>query len=247
MRFKRLWLPLAVATTAALLIRLVGTNDPRYFLTIYVLALAFLPTPEGVFRLNGPAWSLFFELVANIVHASILSRLHTIALAAISCVCAAILIHHGSLDGTGQKQLLWLGVPRVLMSYCLGIIVWRLNGDTGRIPFYLGVIGLPLAIGLIGRFEFLFVAISPVFILSALSYHGNAFAWRLTGALSYPLYVSHIVVRDISAALGWSFLLTFIAALAWAWTVGMIADPRVRKLFNRKTASPSTKDHLTVP
>jgi hypothetical protein len=51
----------------------IGGWDGRWFALSVILSPFMLPTPTpswlGIFPLNGPAWSLFFELIANLVFA----------------------------------------------------------------------------------------------------------------------------------------------------------------------------------
>lgn len=99
-----------------------------------VSGLAMLPSPTGawvsdVMPLNNPGWSLFFELVANLVYALLWRRLTLRTLIAIVAVSASALIYYyangEASGGTDWHNFGW-GFPRVFFSFFAGVLIGRL-------------------------------------------------------------------------------------------------------------------------
>ena len=103
------------------------------------LAILLLPSPftPQLYAINAPSWSLFFELIANALYA-VLHRflntsilLLTIAISAIALLaCAA---HFGSLNVGYRWTHAVGGIPRVLYSFCMGLLIARLSGVQGSV------------------------------------------------------------------------------------------------------------------
>ena len=107
------------------------------------LALLFLTSvlliPFGVmedrffnlFGLNAPAWSLFWEYVANIFYAFVLYRLARRYLLAVT-IAGAVLVclvanRAGSLLGGWAADNFWDGGARICYSFMAGLLVYRSN------------------------------------------------------------------------------------------------------------------------
>lgn len=98
-----------------------------------LLGLCFLPRfgagGDDLFPLNGPAWSLMFELLANLLYAALRPRLSNRVLAAIVGVCGLILLVVGAtghpLNGGARGDGWWLGLPRVGFGFFLGVAMLR--------------------------------------------------------------------------------------------------------------------------
>ena len=185
-----------------------------------MLNLAFIPYFVGprVFPLNGPAWSIFFELAANLLHVLILRRLSPRALLAIAAVSAGLIVLGGfdiGLDVGSRPENFLFGLPRVLLSYSIGILLWRWWRD--RPPFR---IGAPLAFaampafflftvavdGLAWQANLLFIAIiCPLIVAGGLQF-SEASRWAgiaaVAGAMSFPLYAVHAPVMYLVKNLG---------------------------------------------
>jgi len=110
------------------------------------LALFLLPALPGmagggaVFLFNNPSWSLFMELVANMFHAFFLRRGMSavkILMALSGVVMLGVLIHFKSVFVGMATATVLYGVPRVLFSYCMGIVVfhmWERGTRRSQVP-----------------------------------------------------------------------------------------------------------------
>jgi len=85
----------------------------------------------NLFGLNAPAWSLFWEYVANIVYALILYKLARRYLAVLTLLAAAILClvsyRAGNLLGGWAGENFWEGGARIAYSFCAGLLLYRFN------------------------------------------------------------------------------------------------------------------------
>lgn len=156
-RFVRLWPLVAVGAGVAAVRSLVLGTPPLELALILALDLAMIPSLAGAgpfYRLNGPQWTLFYELVANFLHALVLRRVPTRWLPLIAAVFGAGLIYtvrlHGS-DTWGVNaptwKSWWMALPRVGWSYVLGVWLGRLHKDGLRTPPLPWWIALALPVG----------------------------------------------------------------------------------------------------
>lgn len=130
-RLRRVYPVMATGATAGALVALLGGASS---VAVALLRhLTFWPTMDsgdGVFPLDGVEWSLLFELLANAVYATVLFQLSTRALTLVVVIAAVALVavadpQLGLAVGDRPSNLL-LGVPRVLASYTLGVLLYRL-------------------------------------------------------------------------------------------------------------------------
>lgn len=96
-------------------------------------ALLMLPsvlTPQ-LYPVNAPSWSLWFELIANILYGYLHGWLTSlrlwlvVALSALALLCSALAL--GSLDVGYQWSTALIGLPRVLYSFGVGLLIARLS------------------------------------------------------------------------------------------------------------------------
>ncbi len=95
----------------------------------------FLPAviqPYGIdtyFPFDGAAWSLTFELIANVLYWVTFRRLHGVRLGLLIVVSAAAMIAARALprqDGRRDAHYdFWWGVPRVALSFFIGVALRR--------------------------------------------------------------------------------------------------------------------------
>jgi peptidoglycan/LPS O-acetylase OafA/YrhL len=166
--------------------------------------------------LDGPAWSLFFEYVANILYALVIRRLPQIALAVLVALFGGLLVHYcvtgtqGDVIGgwSVDKTQLRIGFTRMLFPFFAGMLLCRM-GTIIRLKgaFWLCslllivVLSLPRFGGkehlwLNGLYESLcIIAIFPLIV--AIGAGGNLSGRKSTafckflGDISYPLYITH--------------------------------------------------------
>ena len=185
------------------------------------------------YLLNRPAWSIFFELVANVVHAVLLCRVRTRWVLALAAVSAVLLFVHSSAIGSiasGIRSVgFWAGVPRVLIAYCIGIALWRLRPRIAVPPpaasllLVGGLLLVPAGLG----WDFAFVLLlCPVLIVFGTTPFGGRAA-MLLGGLSFPLYATHFPVMQLCQLAGFGAIGAMAAALGTAIVTGLLVDGRL--------------------
>ncbi|WP_152095432.1 acyltransferase [Rhizobium dioscoreae] len=181
--------------------------------TVFMLpSPSFLTRSAGdilaLYPLNGPAWSLFWELLANLVFALVLFRLKTRSLILIAAASLAMLIVsvflHKSLDLGWEWHSVDGGLARVFFSFTLGMIIYRLRGKTvlGRtVNSYAALLPIAAILTLLFlptyslKYALVFcVLISPLIVLAGTMLELPERLQRLgifLGYLSYPIYMCH--------------------------------------------------------
>ncbi len=181
------------------------------------LALLYIPFPfriEGdmvLFPVNFPAWSLFYELIANFAYALFYRRLTERVLMLFVAFCGALLIYcsfkNGGLDGGYYWHLrsLATGTFRSFFGIFLGILIYRKQGIfqnlqgvflTRFLPLVLICLVLlsPAAGGFNWIVDWICVAtVFPLAVLLASRSVSGPFerTFLLLGSASYPIYVFH--------------------------------------------------------
>ncbi len=193
---------------------------------LFVMLIGFTLIPIGpswdirgwneMHPLNGPAWSLFFEYVANILYALGLRRLSNRALGLLVLLAAGFLAQlavfgpHGDLIGgwsVNAKQL-HIGFARLLFPFLAGILLMRL-GKRIQIRGAFAVCSLLLVVALsLPRFggtehlwmNGLYEAVCVIFLFPIIVAMGAGERMvegpsiriaRFFGDISYPLYITH--------------------------------------------------------
>ena len=250
-RYRRLlpvvWLGVAIGVASYVVLR-----DPNWGLRGWVvqigLAMLLVPTiwitrDPALFPLNRPHWSLFFEIVANAVHAIVLWRLRDRAIGLLAFVFAALLawsIKREGVNGAGAFQGVWyLGFLRVGFSYVAGIWLarrWtRLEPETTLwwplilallVAVLLSIETIPVWMGEI----FAVMIAFPIIVWLAAAVHvpqesGKALTWL--GAISYPLYATHGPILALFRELGggvWPKVLAAGLSLAVAIVAALVLE-----------------------
>jgi len=237
LRFSRLWPPIALGILVAAAVRLTSGGNHYVLLLQTCLALAFLPTITGTFYLNGPMWSIHFELFANALHTLFLRRLPTTILLILAMAgVAVILSSQGFRDmdlGQGDRYL--LGFPRVIISYCMGIAIWRLNGSREHGAAWMAFLLLPVA--LLGSSQVtwadyaIILLVNPVILLLGIrapSGERTIAVARFIGSWSFPLYALHWPIEEFALSIGCSWGSAFIWSLIVSFIIGAMVDRRMR-------------------
>lgn len=168
---------------------------------------------DALFPLNPPAWSLFFELAANMVYALLLRHLNARMLWLIvlgSAAGLALLLYAepaAGLHGGYTPATLLTGLLRVGFGFFAGVLLWRAyvaRARPRRLPPAAGWAAVLLAAALLlartaGPLAAAYDLLAVLLLFPALVWlamHAGAgagarlCAWL--GALSYPLYVLHV-------------------------------------------------------
>jgi peptidoglycan/LPS O-acetylase OafA/YrhL len=193
-------------------------------LLIMVIGCTLIPIPlsmdirgwQEMHPLDGPAWSLFFEYIANILYALILRRLGKLALGILVALAAIALVQYALTCPTGDlaggwslnEEQLRIGFTRLLFPFFGGLLLCRI-GKLTRInnaftwcSLLLVVVFLMPRIGGLTHFWMngLYEALVVLLIFPLVVWLGaggaviRPFAARLCkffGDISYPLYITH--------------------------------------------------------
>lgn len=211
-----------------------GATTPTGWIMIAMLLTMFMiPAVPGVpyevrgngemFPLNGPAWSLFFEYIGNIIYALAIRRLSTKILTILTIVlgCIHAWFFIGNVSGydmvgvgwTIDSANFWGGLIRMLFPFTMGMLIARtFKPRKVKGAFWICSIALvalfavpyiPSAgeISLNSLYEVICIAFVFPFIvwLGACGICGEktAKASKLLGEISYPLYIVHYPIMYI--------------------------------------------------
>lgn len=179
---------------------------------LFTLLLIPFPVMESRFNnnfgLNAPAWSLFWEYIANIIYALVLCRLKRLPLAIFTGIALVALsyvaISSGRLVGGWDDITFWHGGARVAFSFSAGLLIYRLNLIIkSRVSF------IVLSILLLGAFlaptfsfnGFVELAIVAIYFPLLIAFGAGSVPSErmkkicdLSGRISYPLYMTHYAV-----------------------------------------------------
>lgn len=274
LRAVRLW-PLYVCGLSAgfaivLYLTVKGWNTDRetdLFISVAANAL-YMPAPPNhlfnpwsCFPFNAPAWSLFFEMVANVVFAVALrlaGRKVVFALAGAGLIAFVLSIFYlGSANFGGAYENFWPGFGRVAFSFFAGVVLYWLFGNIReRVQFPVWPLPLVLAAALMApvalAYRPFYDAFCTIFLFPALVVAGAAAApWGLLrrvstigGDLSYALYATHwamlmafdVVLRrlfgETTSTVNFGYQLLVVGALAGiAFVLARYFDPIARRML----------------
>ena len=166
--------------------------------------------------LNGPAWSLFFEYIANILYAVVVRKFSKTLLAVLVFAAACLLINYTVFGPQGDviggwsvdKTQLNIGFTRLLYPFFAGMLLCRM-GKTIQIKgafwvcsllitavLFIPRIGGPEHLWMNGLYEsFCIILIFPLIVAIGAGGHiankKSAAFCKFLGDISYPLYITH--------------------------------------------------------
>lgn len=184
-----------------------------------VLSIPLAWRAGDAFALNGPQWSLFVELVWNVIHIALLRRLSSRVLLAMSLTFGvAVTLGHPWLNaatlGTDYDDEL-IGLLRAGFAYPLGVVIGRQQARWRAMPPIAGwiaptllvaTIAAPAVIDTEGAFvdmivRILFVAVLIAGVRSHLTENAaRTMTWL--GAISFPLYAVHGPIINLTDMAG---------------------------------------------
>jgi peptidoglycan/LPS O-acetylase OafA/YrhL len=203
---------------------LVAVTPVWKVLLLMVIGATLIPVPvsmdirgwQEMHPLDGPAWSLFFEYIANILYAVFVRRFSKLALSILVSLAACMLIGYllfgpqGDLIGGWSitKEQLFVGFTRVLYPFFAGVLLCRI-GKLIRIKnafwwcslliiVFLGIprIGDEHHLWMNGIYEAVCVILVFPLIVSigaggVLHSARSERICKFFGDISYPLYITH--------------------------------------------------------
>jgi peptidoglycan/LPS O-acetylase OafA/YrhL len=226
------------------------------------LVIPFPVMPDRFFNLfsfNAPAWSLFWEYMANIFYAFILWRIAKRYLVVFAIIAAAALCyvagHSGNLLGGWSGGTFWDGCIRISYSFLAGLLIYRFNWI---IKNKLGFIGLSvlLAFAFFMPFSKWNWLTEPIVVLlyfpllialgaGAVLAPGLKKLCVFSGKISYPLYMTHYAFiwifanyyntyKPATGQLALIIIIGVILLLGVAWLVMTFYDIPVRRYLSNK-------------
>lgn len=230
-RFARLWPTMAVGATLGLIAALLHGGGTE-LLSVFFFALLLIPGGAvSPYALNLPAWSIFYELLANALHGALFAKLNRLwpIFAAVSLGLVLSFSYGGFPRILGETTLVMQGlvVFRALAAYILGVMLYRVFGDTPpvRIPFAFGVVALPTYVAFVSTYTFPFwplpfiFVIAPMLIFAGLD-KAPPISSTILGEVSFPLYAVHMPIIYLLGGSIWAFFASI--AVASLWLVGPV-------------------------
>lgn len=224
-------------------------------------ALLLLPTlhqnpADELYPANGPAWSLFDELLVNAVYAlswrwlTVRCLLVVVGVSAVALIVAGV--HFGTLNIGYSISTVVGGFARVAFSFTAGVLIHRISGErSARIPAIVLAAVLPTVFAFRGGVVYQLSC--TLFVLPAIVWAGahnqpkfGRAVWDYLGRLSYPIYVIHMplyyvaisVFPKIGVSLGPLPGVLYVAGLAViAAALDRYFDPVIRRLLSQGLAS----------
>ena len=178
---------------------------------VFVCSVLLIPLPViadrsfNLFSLNAPAWSLFWEYIANIVYALVLYRIRRVYLLVLMMISAVgicfVCYRSGNLLGGWNGVTFWDGGVRVSYSFLAGLLVYRSKWIIKNKLGFMGVAVL-LFLAFIMPFSawnwlsepFVVLFYFPWLIALGAGAHlttGLKKICLFLGKISYPLYMTH--------------------------------------------------------
>lgn len=232
---------------------------------IFLSSALLIPWPvmEGrsfnLFSFNAPAWSLFWEYIANIFYAFILYKIGRRYLLILTILSAAVICYvayqAGSLMGGWGGPNFWDGCARISYSFLAGLLIYRSKwiiknklGFTGLAVLLLLAFLMPfsewnwLTEPIVVLFYFpLLVALGAGATLTS----GLKKLCVFSGKISYPLYMTHYAAiwiflnyykshKPDTAQLTLIIITGTILLIGLAYLIMVIYDIPVRRYLSNK-------------
>ncbi|MDB5118833.1 MAG: acyltransferase [Sphingobacteriales bacterium] len=232
---------------------------------VFISSILLIPFPVmeerafNLFGLNAPAWSLFWEYIANIFYVLILYRISRKVLLLLTLLAAATLClvsyRAGNLLGGWNDITFWDGGARIFYSFLAGLAIYRFNWI---IKNKLGFIGMCVLLSLaflmpFGKWNWLtepavVLCYFPLLIAlgaGATLTKGLKKLCVFSGKISYPLYMAHYAVlwmfgnyytshKPAAEQLTVIIITSLILLVGIAYLVMIVYDIPVRKYLTNK-------------
>lgn len=244
---------------------LVGNNSEHWsvieLLITASVAILMLPSPinHTLYPINGPSWSLLFELFSNFLYAIFYPFLTTrrlISVIALSSLVLGFLVFKaGNLDAGFYWEDFFVGIPRVLFSFGAGLLIHRFKRNSSSyIPSWLLIAFVFIVLGA-NPPEYLrpwFDVIAVTFVFPAIIYLASASEpnsilaakfYSLLGVTSYAIYVLHVPISklmagafqritsfDVSSFSPYSGVALLFSLVLIAWFINRYYDEPIRRI-----------------
>jgi peptidoglycan/LPS O-acetylase OafA/YrhL len=212
---------------------LVSDTSLWHMLVIMFIGFSLLPIPVSMdirgwaemHPLNGPAWSLLFEYIGNILYALFVRRFSDIALALLVFVAGCALVHFAVTSPTGDVVGGWsldtiqlrVGFTRLIFPFFAGLLLSRLYKPMtfkNAMLWSSLLLVLALAMPRIGDAAHLWLnglydSLTIIVVFPLIVYMGangkiegeiTPRVAQFLGDISYPIYITHYVLIYIFTA-----------------------------------------------
>ena len=219
----------------------------------------------NLFSFNAPAWSLFWEYVANIVYAFILFRLARkllLVLTILSAVAICFVAYKaGNLMGGWGGPNFWDGSARISYSFLAGLLIYRSKWIIKNKLGFLGI-GILLAAAFLMPFTKWNWITEPLVVLiyfpliialgaGATLSSGLKKLCVFFGKISYPLYMTHYAFiwmfanyyakyKPATGQLALIIICGMIVLLGFAWLMMTVYDIPLRRYLTNKRKQASS-------
>ena len=213
-----------------------GINEVPVWKMLLVMLIGFTLIPVGkgldirgwneMHPLNGPAWSLFFEYIANIVYALILCRVSKVVLAILVVVAAGFTIHYALTNPNGDiiggwsiddSTQLKIGFIRLAFPFLAGLLLARIgklrytkNAFLSAALLLVVLLSVPRlgdadSFCLNGLYECFCLIIMFPFIIwlgagGKVQGYKASKVCKFLGDISYPIYITHFPITYVYMA-----------------------------------------------
>lgn len=213
-----------------------GINEVPIWKMLLVMVIGFTLIPVGkgldirgwneMHPLNGPAWSLFFEYIANIVYALVLRRISKIVLAILVVVAAGFTIHYALTNPNGDiiggwsiddSTQLKIGFIRLAFPFLAGLLLARIgklrytkNAFLSAALLLVVLLSVPRlgdadSLWLNGLYECFCLIIMFPFIIwlgagGKVQGYKASKVCKFLGDISYPIYITHFPIAYVYMA-----------------------------------------------
>lgn len=221
--------------------------------------------PNAPFPLNGPAWSLFFELFINAVFALVARWLTPRVCLVFMAIGGVLLVPtafgFGQLDGGFAWSNFIAGFPRVTFGFFAGVWLYlvRAHDRVPVLPAWAAYLALAAVFMIPGEGTWraivdLFAAILVFPLLVAMAANSGAGGWMLrassfVGMVSYGVYVLHVplwgwlnlAMQTVSVTLPGvvNVVLVAVFAMAAAAVLHILYDTPLRRRLSGKSRAPA--------
>ena len=215
-------------------------------------------TTETMYPLNGPSWSLLYEMIANLVAALIwpwLGRRALIGLCVLNGLLLALVSFvYSGVEDVGQEYVTFLaGLTRVFFPFFMGVLIYQLQLKVPRISLWVLIPAfVVMAYIQPGQMRWLYDAVAtlvvvPLFVILGSQRLASNLPLDTAGRLSYAVYMLHVPAwHYFQAALkplgltpqpGLLTIAYVVILLAGCWLVDRLIDVPVRNWLRSRLIS----------
>ena len=231
----------------------IGSTPVWKLIIVLLIGYTLVPVPLSLdirgwgemHPLDGPAWTLFFEYIANILYALVLRRTSKMVLTILTLIAAAVLIHYAVAGGHGDviggwsltPEQLRIGFTRLCYPFLAGMLLSRITkpGNIGNTFVWCSLILIVvLSVPRIGGnnaahfwMNGLYESLSIIIVFPMVVYLGAsgtienkrlANVCHFFGDISYPVYIIHYPFIYIYTA----WVVDNHKTFAEAWPMGLL-------------------------